>query len=90
MRGRVHKPAPALGMVERALAAGARPDWVAADEVYGTDSHLRDALEDPGVGYVLAVSCPTRVAVGPTSIRADALARALSPVCWQIRSPTPS
>ncbi|MGW3747324.1 IS701 family transposase [Streptomyces sp. NPDC005146] len=80
------KPALALGMVERALAAGARPDWVAADEVYGNNSHLRDALEDLGVGYVLAVSCSTRVAVGPASIRADALARALSPECWQIRS----
>ncbi|MFP3992781.1 transposase [Streptomyces sp. E11-3] len=80
------KPALALGMVERALAAGARPDWVAADEVYGNDSHLRDALEDLGVGYVLAVSCSTRVAVGPASIRADALARALSPECGQIRS----
>jgi hypothetical protein len=44
-------------MVERALAAGARPDWGAADEVYGNDSYLRVALEDLGVGYVLAVSC---------------------------------
>ena len=35
--------------------------WVTADEVYGGDPKLRDALQDNGIGYVLAVACDHRV-----------------------------
>lgn len=80
------KPALALRMVRRAVDAGHRPAWVAGDEVYGNDPDLRAGLEDLGIGYVLAVSCSTRMAVGPARVRADELAGALDRESWQIRS----
>jgi SRSO17 transposase len=80
------KPALAARMIERAVAAGARPDWVAGDEVYGNDPALREGLERLGIGYVLAVSCSTRMPIGRVQVRADTLVTALSPQSWQIRS----
>ena len=50
------KPALARRLVERALAAGARPAWVVADAVYGADYQLRAAMEEAGQPYVLAVT----------------------------------
>ncbi len=50
------KPTLARRMVERVLAAGARPAWVVADAVYGADSKLRFALEEAEQPYVLAVT----------------------------------
>jgi SRSO17 transposase len=43
-------------MIERTLAAGARPGWIVADSVYGGDSKLRVFLEEAEQPYVLAVS----------------------------------
>jgi SRSO17 transposase len=47
----------ALGerMVDRAVAAGVPAKWVAADAVYGADSHFRAAIEGHGLGYVVGV-----------------------------------
>jgi SRSO17 transposase len=78
------KPAPALRLVERSLAAGCRPGWVAA-EVYGNDPTLRAGLERHQVGYVLASSRSMRMPIGPARIRADALADGLPEYCWQTR-----
>ncbi len=50
------KPQLAARMVERALDAGTPARWVAGDEVYGDNPHLRTALEHRRTGYVLAVS----------------------------------
>ena len=50
------KPTLARRMVERVLAAGAKPAWVVADAVYGADSKLRFALEEAEQPYVLAVT----------------------------------
>ncbi len=50
------KPTLARCLVERVLAAGARPAWVVADAVYGADSKLRFALEEVEQPYVLAVT----------------------------------
>ena len=50
------KPALARRLIERALAAGARPAWVVADAVYGADYKLRSALEEAGQPYVMAVT----------------------------------
>ena len=50
------KPALARRLVERVLAAGARPAWVVADAVYGADYKLRAALEEARQPYVLAVT----------------------------------
>ena len=83
------KPELAMDMVRRVVAAGTRPGFVAADEVYGNAGDFRAGLEDLDLGYVLAVSCSTTIGVGPARIRADALARALSDDCWQVRSAGP-
>ena len=50
------KPTLARHLVERVLAAGARPAWVVADAVYEANSKLRFALEEAGQPYVLAVT----------------------------------
>jgi len=48
------KPQLALQMIEEALDAGLRVGFVTADEAYGLDPFLRSALQQRGVGYVLA------------------------------------
>ncbi|MFH8617187.1 IS701 family transposase [Streptomyces sp. NPDC017979] len=48
------KPALAARMIGRALDAGVLVSWVAGDEVYGSNPHLRAALEHRQLGYVLA------------------------------------
>ena len=58
------KPTLARRMVERVLAAGARPAWVVADAVYGADSKLRFALEEAEQPYVLAVTGQQCVTMG--------------------------
>ena len=49
------KPAMAIGMIERAIAASVPFAWVAADSVYGT-GEVEMALRRAGRGYVLGVS----------------------------------
>ncbi|WP_369412197.1 transposase [Nocardia sputi] len=49
------KPALARKMIVRALDAGVAAAWVTGDEVYGADPALRGALENRGVGYVVAI-----------------------------------
>jgi SRSO17 transposase len=49
------KPQLGLGLVERALDAGAPAAWVVADEVYGNDGKFRRALEARDQAYVVAV-----------------------------------
>ena len=48
-------------MITDALDAGAPASWVTGDEVYGHNPQLRAALEQPGIGYVLAVACNRRI-----------------------------
>jgi SRSO17 transposase len=80
------KPALALRLIERSLAAEARPGWVAADEVYGNDPTLRAALEQHRIGYVLATARSMRISVGPARLRVDDLAEGLPEHCWQTRA----
>jgi SRSO17 transposase len=49
------KPALALGMIERAIAASAPFAWVAADSVYGVGD-VEMALRRAGKGYVLGIN----------------------------------
>jgi SRSO17 transposase len=49
------KPALAVAMIERAIAAGAPFAWVAADSVYGVGA-VEGALRRAGKGYVLGVA----------------------------------
>ncbi|MEV0991123.1 IS701 family transposase [Streptomyces sp. NPDC049949] len=55
------KPELARAMIERFMDAGHRGDWVTGDEVYGGNPKLRSALEECGMGYVLAVACSAEV-----------------------------
>lgn len=55
------KPELARRMIERALEAGAPCRWVAADEVYGNNSRLRQWLEERRLGYVMAVASDQRM-----------------------------
>jgi SRSO17 transposase len=67
------KIALARRMVERAVAAGVRARWVAADAVYGSDYHFRIALENRGLGYVVGVRTDFAVCVGFRQVRAREL-----------------
>ena len=49
------KPALAVEMIERAIAAGVPFAWVAADSVYGI-GHVEMVLRRAGKGYVLGVT----------------------------------
>jgi SRSO17 transposase len=83
------KPALAAAMLARALDAGVPAGWVAADEVYGADPHLRADLEARQIGYVLAIGCDRRVPTAAGSLRADALAAGLPRRAWQRLSAGP-
>lgn len=82
------KPRLALQMITAALDAGVGTSWVTGDEAYGQDPGLRAGLEAREVGYVLAVSCATRVRInqGRTLIRADEAADRLPASTWQRQS----
>lgn len=69
-------------MLSRAFASGFIPDWVLADEVYGSDSKFRRFLEDLGQAYVLAVSSQQRLWVGFEQRRVDAIAREIASENW--------
>ncbi|MFI8503489.1 IS701 family transposase [Streptomyces sp. NPDC085524] len=81
------KPALAARMISRALDAGVPASWVAGDEVYGSNPHLRTALEGREVGYVLAVACDHQITTRAGKFRADALVRMLPKRAWQKLSP---
>lgn len=76
------KPQLAQRMLERALAQGYSPEWVLADEVYGSDSKFRRFLEERGQPYVLAVSSQQRLWVNLRQQRLDTLVKEISPEHW--------
>ncbi len=73
-------------MITSALDAGVSASFVAGDEVYGGDPKLAAALEERGIGYVLAVSCDHRVPTEFGPVRADSLVAGFPPHSWQVRS----
>lgn len=77
------KPELAGTMIERFLDAGHHVGWVAGDEVYGGNPKLRTALQERGIGYVLAVACSAEVPTGAGKFRADALTARLPKRAWQ-------
>ncbi len=77
------KPELARQMIERAIDAGVPFGWVAADEVYGQNTPLRDWLEDHHVSYVLAVPKSFTAATAAGQIRADELAARVPADGWQ-------
>ncbi|WP_330436306.1 IS701 family transposase [Streptomyces sp. NBC_00825] len=77
------KPALAARMIGRALDAGVPASWVAGDEVYGGNPHLRTALEKRQVGYVLAVARDHQITTRAGKLRADTLVKRLPRRAWQ-------
>jgi SRSO17 transposase len=77
------KPALAARMIGRALDAGVPASWVAGDEVYGGNPHLRTVLEGRQVGYVLAVACDHQIMTRAGKFRADVLVKKLPKRVWQ-------
>lgn len=77
------KPQLARQMLAAALDAAVPASWVAGDEVYGGDPHLRTDLEARGIGYVLAVACDHHVPLPAGAVRVDAVAAGLPSRSWQ-------
>ena len=80
------KPALARGLVERVLAAGARPAWVVADAVYGADYKLRAALEEAAQPYVMAVTGQQCVWMGFGQQRVKTVKTQVPAEAWVERS----
>jgi SRSO17 transposase len=80
------KPALAMAMIERAVAAGTPAAWVAGDEVYGADPRLRARVRELGLGYVLQVAANRRVRTHTGPMRVDAIAKLLADQPWQTYS----
>ena len=81
------KPALGTAMITGAASAGVPFAWVAADEVYGRSSKLREACEKQKKGYVVAV--PVNFAVTLPSGRKTtvaAVARLVPVTAWETRS----
>lgn len=77
------KPQLAARMVERALDAGTPARWVAGDEIYGDNPHLRITRERRRTGYVLAVSSTHPIITHAGRFQAKTLAARLPRRAWQ-------
>ena len=80
------KPALAVELIDRAVAAKVPAGWVAGDEVYGGDPRLRAAVRGHRLGYVLAVAANRRVPTHAGPIRVDGLPALIPPHAWQKHS----
>src|SRR5256884_2570377 len=80
------KPALAVTLVDRVVAAGVPAGWVAGDEVYGADPRLRALVCGHGLDYVLAVVSHRRVPTHAGPIRVDALPALIPTHAWQKHS----
>jgi SRSO17 transposase len=84
------KPALAVELIDRAVAAKVPAGWVAGDEVYGADPRLRAVVRGHRLGYVLAVAAPIRrVPTHAGPIRVDTLPALIPPHAWQKHSAGP-
>ena len=83
------KPALAIQMIHRAIAAGVPFGWVAADSVYGIGD-VETALRRAGKGYVLGVNATHHFrswgGARPTAGTAETIASALPRSAWRLLS----
>jgi SRSO17 transposase len=70
-------------MIARAIDAGMPFCWVAADEVYGQNTPLREWLEEHHVSYVLAVPKSFTAVTAAGTMRADQVAALVPAAGWQ-------
>ena len=80
------KPRLAADMIEAAAAAGTPAKWVAGDEVYGSDPHLRATCRRRALGYVLAIGANRTVPTGLGPVRADAVTAQIPQAAWVLMS----
>ena len=69
-------------MLGYAFESGFAPEWVLADEVYGSDSKFRRFLEARHQPYVLAVGSQQRLWAGFRQKRLDAIAKEIPSENW--------
>jgi SRSO17 transposase len=77
------KPQLAKALVLRALASGLPVAWVTGDEVYGSDYHLRAALEAREQPYALTVSAKQALWVDWRQSQARLLVAAQPATAWE-------
>jgi SRSO17 transposase len=77
------KPQLAVRMLKRAWEAGVKAQWVTADEVYGSDSAFRHALEDQGQAFVVVVPSTQRLWSDLEQRAVREMAKEVSPDAWQ-------
>ncbi len=65
------KPTLAVTLIDRAVSASVPAAWVAGDEVYGADPHLRAVFRRHGLGYVMAIAANRRVPTHAGPIRVE-------------------
>jgi SRSO17 transposase len=75
------KPAQVIEMVKATLAAGYRPGWLAADEVYGRNPALRAYLESQQLAYVMGIARTDAINTAAGPIKAVDLAFDAR-MCW--------
>ena len=73
-------------LIDRAVSASVPAAWVAGDEVYGADPHLRAVIRGHGLGYVMAIAANRRVPTHAGPIRVDALPALIPAHAWQKHS----
>jgi len=77
------KPHLALNMLKRTRQAGVQAKWVTADEVYGSDSKFRRALEAQKQGFVVGVTSQQRLWIGFEQRMVREIATEAPKAAWQ-------
>ena len=70
-------------MLDRAVHARIPALWVAADEVYGSDSKFKMFLETRGLNDVVTISCQQRLFLNDAHGRVDEHVEALRSKAWK-------
>jgi len=79
------KPQIALAMLEQAWREGVPMQWVVGDSLYGNSPGLRNAIDEHGRYYVMALGSSHQALVGQAALRQDvtALADQIPATQWE-------